>query len=136
MKPFMLEISTPKGVYLREEVKELYLKTSLGYMGILAGHDTLITGVDMAPCCIINKDNQKNYYALFAGVLHVKKDIVELAVNGIEQADSIDLARAKRAHERATERLKKKDHTIDMRRAELALERALTRMNAAKKDIL
>ncbi|MCQ2752988.1 MAG: ATP synthase F1 subunit epsilon [Bacilli bacterium] len=136
MKPFVLEISTPKGVYLHEEVKELYLKTSLGYMGILAGHDTLITGVDMAPCCIIDKDNHKNYYALFAGVLNVKKDVVELAVNNIEHTDAIDLERAKKAHERAEARINKKDKAIDIQRAELALKRALVRMNTMKKDIL
>ena len=56
MNKFLLEIITPKGVFLKDEVQELYLKTSSGYMGIMAKHDTLIAGVEIAPGFIL-KDN-------------------------------------------------------------------------------
>ena len=76
MKTFSLEILTPKGTYFKQEIEELYLKTSLGYMGILANHDTLITGVEIAPG-FIKVNNKINYYAIFSGVLHVSKNGVK-----------------------------------------------------------
>ena len=135
MKKFLLEIDTPKGVYLKDEVNELYLKTSNGYMGIMAKHDTLITGVEIAPGFIL-KDNKKEYYAIFNGILHIEKDVVRLIVSNIEHADSIDKARAKKAQERAEERLNKKGGTLDQKRAELALKRAIARIGAVDKNFV
>ena len=79
MKKFLLEVLTPKGAYFVGEVEELYLKTSLGYMGIMAGHDTLITGVEVAPG-FIKHNNKIDYYAIFSGVLHVHKNGVKFLV--------------------------------------------------------
>ena len=135
MKKFLLEIITPKGVYLHEEINELYLKTSGGYIGIMANHDTLIAGVEIGPGFIL-KDNKKDYYAIFNGVLQVDKNIVRLIVSNIERADSIDKARAKKAHERATERLNKKGDTLDQKRAELALKRAIARIGAVDRNFI
>ncbi|MCQ2794714.1 MAG: ATP synthase F1 subunit epsilon [Bacilli bacterium] len=135
MSKFLLEIDTPKGVFLKDEVNELYLKTSNGYMGIMAKHDTLITGVEIAPGFIL-KDNKKEYYAIFGGVLHVSKNGVRLIVSNIEHAASIDKARAKSSLDRARERLKKKGDVVDQKRAELALKRALARLGSVERDFL
>lgn len=135
MNKFLLEIITPKGVYYKDQVNELYLNTSNGYMGIMAKHDTLITGVEIAPGFIM-KDNKKEYFAIFGGVLHVDKNSVRLIVSGIERAESIDKARAKKAQERAEERLKKKSDAIDQKRAELALKRAIARIGSVDKDFI
>lgn len=135
MKKFKLEVITPQGVYLNEEVEELYLKTSNGYQGILANHDTLVTAVDVAPGFIRN-NNKKDYYAIFGGVLHINKESVKLIVSNIEHADSIDAERAKKAHERALERLKSKEVGVDTKRAELALKRSLARIGSVKKSFI
>ena len=135
MNKFHLTVVTPKGIFLDQEVEELYLKTSIGYMGILAKHDTLLTGVEIAPG-FIKTLNKKEYYAIFNGVINITKDGVRLIVSNIEHADSIDVERAKRAHERALERLKKKGEGIDVKRAELALKRAITRIASSQKELL
>lgn len=132
MKKFLLEMLTPKGPYLISEVEELYLNTSLGYMGIMANHDTLITGVETAPG-FIKRDGKIDYYAIFEGVLHVSKNGVKLVVSNIENANDIDIERAKMAHERALERLAKKAHDLDLTRCEKALKRAQARLDAAKR---
>lgn len=135
MNKFLLEIDTPKGVYYKGEVNELYLKTSGGYMGIMAKHDTLITGVEIAPGFII-KDNKKDYYAIFNGILHVDKNSVRLIVSNIEHADSIDVARAKNSLNRAQDRLNKKSDVVDQKRAELALKRALARIGSVERNFV
>lgn len=135
MKKFHIDIITPKGNFLSTDIEELYLKTSLGYMGIMAGHDSLITGVEVAAGFII-KNNKKDFYAFFGGLLEINKGMVKLVLNNIEHADSIDLERAKKAHERALERLKKKDDAIDTKRAELSLKRSIARIGSVKRDFL
>lgn len=131
MSKFPLTILTPQGVFYEGEVEELYLNTSLGYMGIMARHEALVTEVIMSPGFII-KDNKKEYYAIFSGVLEIKNGQTKLIVGNIEHADSIDLDRAKKAHERALNRLKQKDDAIDIKRVELALKRAITRINTVE----
>ena len=135
MSKFLLEIITPKGVYLKDEVNELYLETSNGYMGIMAKCAPLITGVKIAPGFIL-KDNKKEYYAFFGGVLHIDKSGVRLIVNNVERADTIDKTRAKNSLERAQERLNKKSDVVDQKRAELALKRALARIRSVERDFL
>ncbi len=135
MNKFLLEIITPKGVYLKDEVNELYLNTSNGYMGIMAKHDTLITGVEISPMFIV-KDNKKVYYVTFKGVLNVKPDLVRLIVSNIEESKDIDINRAKKAKERAMERLKNRKEGIDLERASLALKRANARISCINKDFI
>ncbi|MCQ2791972.1 MAG: ATP synthase F1 subunit epsilon [Bacilli bacterium] len=135
MKKFFLEINTPKGSYFKGEVEEVYLKTSNGYMGIMANHESLITCVEIAPGFILN-DGKRSFYAFFSGVLHIDKDGVKLILSNVESAESIDESRAKTAREKALERLKDKKEEIDIKRAELALKRALARLGTINRDFL
>lgn len=132
MKKFHLVIYTPKGTYFDGQVDEVYLNTSLGYQGILADHDSLITAIDYGPG-FIKIDDKKKYYAIFMGVLFIEKGIVKLVLNNIESADSIDLNRAKESQKRALERINNKEEGTDLKRAELALKRAITRINTVNK---
>lgn len=135
MKKFLLNIITPKGTYLHDEVEEVYLKTSNGYLGILANHDSLISVISIAPGFIV-RNQKKEYFAFFGGVMYVNHNEVKLIVNNIEHADSIDEKRAQAAHDRAVERLKKKEAGMDTKRAELALKKALARLGTIRKDFL
>jgi len=62
-------------------------------------------------------------------------DNVSILVDAAEKAQEIDVDRAKKAMERATERLQK-DRTsegVDFARAEAALKRAMVRIKVAEK---
>ena len=122
-----LEIVTPKGVYLTEEVDSLTIRLTSGYRTFLPGHYPLIGSLDYAPMHTI-KNGEINYYAIHGGAINVTKEKTVLICNAIEHAKDIDAVRAKYAHERATKRLSKKDPNIDIKRAQLALARALARL--------
>lgn len=132
---FRLHVLTPNGVYLNEEVIELYLNTSNGYIGVLKGMDTLICGVKTSPG-FIKFINKTEYYAIFNGVLQIKNNEVYLLVSNIENANSIDLNRAKESLKRAQKRIEIKDSEIDLKRANASLKRALARINAVNKEFL
>ena len=129
---FSLQIITPRGVYFDQEVQSLTVKLSSGYRTILKGHAPLIGSLAYAPMHLI-KDGKTEEFALHGGAINVTKEKVSLVCNAIERKSEIDLARAKKAKERAEKRLQEKDPNLDVKRAQLALQRALIRVELASK---
>ena len=129
---FSLQIVTPRGIYFDKEVDSLTIKLSSGYRTILKGHTPLIGSLAYAPMHLV-KDGKTEEFAVHGGAINVTKEKVSVVCNAIERKSEIDLARAKKAKERAEKRLHDKDVNIDVKRAELALKRALIRVGLASK---
>ena len=124
---FSLEIITPRGIYLTEEVESLTIKLTSGYRTFLAGHIPLIGSLAYAPMHLV-KDGKIEEYAIHGGAINVTKEKVSVVCNAIESKDEIDEERALAAKERAEKRLKDNDPNIDLKRAQLALQRSLIRL--------
>jgi F-type H+-transporting ATPase subunit epsilon len=127
---FPLLIITPRRKVFDDAVELLSVVTTAGQLGILANHTPLLTIMKTGPMHI--KTNKKTiYYAVSGGVLSVQKNQTILLVDAIEQADEIDVARAKEALKRAEDRLNDKHLKINGARAKLALTKALNRIEVA-----
>jgi F-type H+-transporting ATPase subunit epsilon len=127
---FPLLIITPRRKVFDDSVELLSVVTTAGQLGILANHTPLLTIMKTGPMHI--KTNKKTiYYAVSGGVLSVQKNQTILLVDAIEQADEIDVARAKEALKRAEDRLNDKHLKINDARAKLALTKALNRIEVA-----
>ena len=124
---FLLEIVTPKGIYLTEEVDSLTIKLSSGYRTFLKGHAPLIGSLAYAPMHLL-KNGKLTNYALHGGAINVTNEKISVVCNAIESKSEIDKERALAAKERAEKRLKEKDPNIDLKRAQLALQRSLIRL--------
>ena len=129
---FQLQIITPRGIYFDHEVTSLTIKLSSGYRTILKGHTPLIGSLAYAPMHLV-KDGKTEEFAVHGGAINITKEKVSVVCNAIERKSEIDLARAKKAKERAEKRLQDKDPDIDVKRAQLALQRALIRVELASK---
>jgi len=128
---FPLLIITPRKKVFEDNVDLLSVVTTAGQLGILANHTPLLTIMKTGPMHI--KTNKKTiYYAVSGGVLSVQKNQTILLVDAIEQAEEIDITRAKEAMKRAEERLNEKNEKIDNIRAKTALTRALNRIQVAE----
>ena len=123
---FKLKIVTPEKVFFEGEVDILNIKLTKGYTGILPHHMPLVSMVEIAPMNFRVGRTTKEM-AVHGGVLNVKEDETLLLVNAIEYKEDIDLERAKKAEERARQRLESKSADVDIKRAKLALTRALVR---------
>ena len=64
-----------------------------------------------------------------AGFAEILGEKVTLLAEVAEWPEEIDLERARKAEDRARERLNRKDADLDVARAELALKRALARQD-------
>jgi len=129
---FLLEIVTPKGIYLTEKVDSLTIKLSSGYRTFLAGHMPLIGSLAYAPMHLV-KDGETQNFAVHGGAINVTKEKISVVCNAIERDNEIDKERAEAAKERAEKRLKEKDPNIDLKRAQLALQRSLIRLEVLSK---
>ena len=130
---FSLEIITPRGIYLSEEVDSLTIKLTSGYRTFLAGHMPLIGSLAYAPMHLVKNGKLENF-AIHGGAINVTKEKVTVVCNAIEKADEIDKDRALAAKERAEKRLAEKDPNIDLKRAELALQRSLIILEVLNKN--
>ena len=122
-----LEIITLDGVYLEDEVDLVCLDTSAGTLTILANHLPLITNIKISKL-YYKKDGDIETFAIAGGTLFVSEIKCKILTMAIENKNEIDVERAKKAKERALERLNSHDNNIDVKRAEVALKRALNRV--------
>jgi F-type H+-transporting ATPase subunit epsilon len=81
--------------------------------------------------------SEKEALAVTAGFAEVFKNKVSILVDAAERASEIDADRARKAMERAKERLSRErsDKNIDFTRAEAALRRAVARLKVVQKAL-
>jgi F-type H+-transporting ATPase subunit epsilon len=126
-----LEIVTPYGSVLTEEVDEIVAGGSEGEFGVLPGHVPFITTLNISMLGY-KKEGRTQYVFVNSGYAEVAQDNVMILADSAEKSEDIDVERAKEAMKRAEDRLKKEDE-LDFVRAEAALERAIIRTQVAEK---
>ena len=128
-----LEIVTPEQTAFRGVVEEVTIPGTEGEFGVLKGHAPLLSSVDDGELSFI-RDHKKTRYAVHTGYVEVSFSKVTVLVESAERSDLIDRERAKRAKERAEEKLGKLPREdAEFQKARSALMRALTRLNVATK---
>ena len=128
-----LEIVTPEKIVFKGVVEEVTIPGTEGEFGVLKGHASLLSSVDVGKLSY-TVDHKKTYYAVNTGYAEVTASKVTVLVETAERADLIDQERAKRARERAEEKVRKlPKQDMEFEKARLALLRAVTRINVAGK---
>lgn len=126
---FELEIATPDRLVLRETVTEVQIPAKNGFIGVLAGHAPLVSELAAGLLSYVAA-GRKDYMAVSTGFIEITPERTRILANTAERADEIDVERARRALERAQERLAKPAVGIDISRALNALARAQARIEA------
>ena len=129
-----LEVVTPEKVLVSQAVDTVVAPGTEGEFGILPGHVPFLSGIVPGELRY-TMGQEKEILAVTTGFAEISNDRVSILVDAAEKARDIDVERARRAIERARERLAKMRGTkdIDFLRAEAALKRALTRLKVAEK---
>ncbi|WP_307472673.1 F0F1 ATP synthase subunit epsilon [Cytobacillus purgationiresistens] len=135
MKTIKVSVVTPDGPVYEADVEMVSTKAESGELGILAGHVPMVAPLQIGAVRLKNGD-QTDFVAVNGGFLEVRPDQVTILAQSAEQANEIDLERAKLARERAEQRLNdQKRDNVDIRRAELALQRAVNRVNVSERNV-
>lgn len=125
---FTVEIITPDRIFYHGKASMIEFNTVEGEIGVFKDHIPLTTV--LAPGVVtITEETQSKKAVVHTGFAEILGDKVTLLAEIAEWPEEIDVERAKRAEERAKERLSRRDQKIDMARAELALKKSLARQD-------
>jgi F-type H+-transporting ATPase subunit epsilon len=126
----LLEIVTPDRAIVKEQVDEVQLPGSEGYLGVLPGHAPLVTTLQVGEMWY-RKGQDTKYLALAFGFAEILPDRVTVLAQIAERAEDIDLARAEAAKVRAEQRVAGPRADVDFERARIALMKSLVRLQVA-----
>jgi len=131
---FQLEIVTPeKKVVETKAAEEVQIPGRNGYLGILPGHAPLITELAVGEIRF-REHSADQRLAVAWGFAEVLPDKVTILAETAERPSEIDVERARKAKERAEQRLTSGDPSVDVERALDALQRAQARLDVAGKS--
>ena len=128
---FQLEIVTPEKKVVDTAAEEVQIPGKNGYLGVLPGHAPLITELSVGE--ITYRDNAtEQKLAVAWGFAEVLPNKVTILAETAERPFEINVERARKAKERAEQRLTSGDTSVDVDRALDALHRAETRIDVAQ----
>jgi len=125
-----LQVVTPERVVLEDEADIVIARGAEGDLGILHGHEPLITPLDIGEL-MYRKDGTENIVAVLGGFLEVRPDKVIVLADVAERSEDIDEQRAQAARDRAEAEVREKQGTEMAATAEASLQRALLRIRVA-----
>lgn len=129
-KNIAVEIVTPERLVYNEKADMIVVPGIQGYLGILALHAPIVSGLDIGVLKVIT-GGKESKFAISGGFMEVSDNKVVVLADTAEQGNEIDVLRAKEARERAEQRLSNRTADVDSARAEMALRKAVARLKAS-----
>ncbi len=129
-----LEVVTPNGAAVNEDVDIVNAPGYGGDFGVLANHAPFLSTIKIG-ILSYEKDKKRENLMISGGFCEVSNNKITFLVESAEAGQMIDVDRAMKAKERAEKRLAQSaqhDENLNRTRAEAALQRSLARLKAAK----
>lgn len=132
-RTFSVEVVTPEKVlFSSDQVVSLTVPAWEGSLGVMAFHAPMVAALRIGVITIRLANDEEVRISTSGGFMEVADNKVVILCDIAELDKEIDVERAKRALERALQRLHNfQDPTIDRERARKAKERAMARLKAA-----
>ena len=135
MNTFHLRIVTLDGKVFDDQAAQIFLRTIDGDVAIRAGHINYCTGIGMVEAHVTLADGSERFAACIGGMVSMLGGECQVAATTWEWKEEIDEERAKKAKERAEERLNQKNLSDrEQRIAEAKLRRALVRLHVTNEE--
>jgi F-type H+-transporting ATPase subunit epsilon len=138
MAQIHLEVVTPHGQVVNEDVDIVTAPGVEGEFGVLAHHAPFLSAIKTGTL-VFKQDKREKFLMVSSGFAEVSNNKVTVLVETAEFGHDIDVDRALRAKERAEERLAQAQahaEDLDRIRAEVALQRAVARITVAQRTSL
>ncbi len=131
-----LRVLAPDQSVFNETVEEVILPSTTGLLGILPGHISMVTALDIGVLRVL-KDGQWGSIALMGGFAEVESNDVTVLVNGAELGSNIDPTSAEAELEKAQNefiQLEGQPTSPEKVKAQQSLNRARARLQATTSD--
>ncbi|HID04034.1 MAG TPA: F0F1 ATP synthase subunit epsilon [Desulfobacterales bacterium] len=129
-----LEVVTPAGAVVNEDVDIVNAPGYGGDFGVLANHAPFLSTIKIG-LLTYETGGERKSLMISGGFSEVSNNKITFLVESAEEGSQIDVDRAMKAKERAEKRLLQAtahDDNFNQLRAEAALQRALARIKASK----
>lgn len=127
-----LEVVTPEGLLLREEVDDVVAPGAAGYFGVRPGHTPFFSTLGMGEISY-GRGGERRRLTCFWGFCEVLPDRVSILAEAGERAEDIDPEQAERDRTRALEQMRRIKDEAGYREAHDEYVRAVTRLTVAHK---
>lgn len=131
-KSFHLEIIASDRVFYKGECEHLVVTALDGLLGILAGHEPLVTSLPTGELKYM-VNGQWKYAAISEGFMEVMPEFAVILTDTCELPEEIDIKRAEEAKRRAEERLRQKQSIMEYYHTQAALNKAVNRLKLSQK---
>jgi len=131
--PIRCEIVSQDRLVYEGDADIVMVPGSLGEMGILPGHAPLLSSLELGVIRVKN-GNEEEVFTVTGGFIEVQPDIVTIMADAAEHVDEIDIERAEKAMECASQLLEEYSTTDpeNYMRVQAALRRSNLRLKAAE----
>jgi F-type H+-transporting ATPase subunit epsilon len=129
-----LEVVTPSGAVVNEDVDIVNAPGYGGDFGVLANHAPFLSTIKIG-ILSYETGKKREHLMISGGFCEVSNNKITFLVESAEFGKQIDVDRAMKAKERAEKRLAQaasSDDSVNVARAEAALQRAITRLKLSK----
>ncbi len=131
-KTFHLEIIASDRVFYQGECEHLVITAIDGLMGILPGHEPLVTCLPTGELKYMT-NGKWHFAAISEGFIEVLPEKAVILADSCELPEEIDIKRAEEARERAQEQLRQKQSIKEYYQTQAALNRAMNRLKVSQK---
>ena len=126
MATYQLTIVTPEKIIFDQKVISVTAPGSIGYLGILANHAPIMTGLVPGKLSIRTQDDKKLVFAIDGGFLEGSFNKVTILADAIIAPEDIRVDQEKKQAEKIREELK--NNKLDVESLKLELARVLNRI--------
>nr|QJR98398.1 hypothetical protein PlMoll_1800 [uncultured Mycoplasmataceae bacterium] len=87
---FKLKINTPEGVFFEDDILQIELKTSTGYIGILANHAPLIGAIVPSVCYIRDIRNNRVSAVINGGMFYTNNNEINIITDFFDFSNKVN----------------------------------------------
>ncbi|MGJ8513926.1 F0F1 ATP synthase subunit epsilon [Carnimonas bestiolae] len=132
-KSFQCDIVSVEASLFSGKVAQVVATGAEGEIGILAGHEPLLTRVASGPVEVTLEDGKKETFFASGGILEVQPDSVSILADTAERGSDLDEAAAQRALEQARNAMAEKQSELDYSAALGGIAEATARLRALQR---
>lgn len=130
--PLKLEIVTPQGIVVSEDVDMVTLPGVEGEFGVYPEHVRLVTQIVPGEIAVI-RNGQESFLAVGEGLADVRADAVAIVTDMAIPSEHIDAARVEEARQRAEARLREKISDEEVASVNASLARSFAQLQVRRR---
>lgn len=120
------------GLQFDDNAQEVRVKTPIGHMVVLPGHEPITAVTSPGPVIIVDSTNKEEVFASYGGMFEVSGDVVRILVDEVDHVDTLIESEIQDALKQAKSlKVKAKDQR-ELDEAQSLIDRQLVRLEVAR----